>query len=273
LGKELTVINMKIKVIRNFKKDKDSKVTKKLIEILNKRNIEVDVSDENIKSNTDIVIVLGGDGTILSAACECAEMGIPVMGINLGRVGFMTETDQDSMEKAVDALINGEYKIENRMMMEIFVSSESGERKYTALNDIVVSKPDSQMINVGIFSDEEKITEYIADGVIIATPTGSTGYSLSAGGPVADPSTEMFLVTPICAHTLWARPSVLSPEKEVSVKLFEGANPVASVMVDGQLKEKIEEGDNVRIRKSDKKLKLIKFGKQSFYDILTAKLV
>ena len=264
---------MKIKVIRNFKKDKDSKVTKKLIEILNDRNIEVDISDERIENGTDFVIVLGGDGTILGAACECAEMEIPVMGINLGRVGFMTETDVDGMEKAVDSLISGEYKIENRMMMEIFVSSESDERKYTALNDIVVSKPDSEMIRVGIFSENEEITEYISDGVIIATPTGSTGYSLSAGGPVADPATEMFLVTPICAHTLRARPSVLSPEKEVSVELFSGANPVASVMIDGQLKEKIEEGDRVRIRKSEKKLKLIKFGKQSFYDRLTAKLV
>ncbi len=264
---------MKVKVIRNFQKDKDSKVTEKLIKILNDRNIEVDYLDEKIEKDTDVVIVLGGDGTILGAACECAEMGIPVMGINLGRVGFMTETDVESMEKSVDSLIAGEYKIENRMMMEIFISSESGDRKYTALNDLVVSKPDSQMINVGIFSEEEKITEYIADGVIIATPTGSTGYSLSAGGPVADPVSEMFLATPVCAHTLKARPSVLAPEKEVSVKLFGGANPFASVTVDGVFKEKIEEGDSVIIKKADKKLKLIKFGKQSFYDILTAKLV
>ncbi|MDO4618847.1 MAG: NAD(+)/NADH kinase [Clostridia bacterium] len=264
---------MKVKVIRNYIKDKDSKETEKLLKILKDRNIEIDDKEEKISEDTDVVIVLGGDGTILATACECAEKEIPVMGINLGRVGFMTETDKGSMEKAIDALLANRYKIEERMMMDIFIASDSGERSYSALNDLVVSKPDSQMISVGIFAEEEKITEYIADGVIIATPTGSTGYSLSAGGPVADPATEMFLATPVCAHTLKARPAVLAPEKEVTVKLFGGANPFGAVSVDGVLREKIEEGECVKIKKSDKKLKIIKFGNQSFYDILTAKLL
>ena len=150
---------------------------------------------------------------------------------------------------------------------------ENGVEEYAALNDCVVSKPDAQMINVAVFTDGEKITEYISDGVIIATPTGSTGYSLSAGGPVADPGTEMFLATPICAHTLKARTAVLGPEKKVSVKLMSGANKCADVTVDGVVKGRLEVGKKVEICRFERKFKLIKFGTQSFYDILTAKLL
>ncbi|MBQ7793115.1 MAG: NAD(+)/NADH kinase [Clostridia bacterium] len=268
---------MKVTVIPNPTKDKDYIQTKRLSEILLKRGVETvcavsseDMSDsDRLFENADAVIVLGGDGTILCAAEECAARSIPIMGINLGRVGFMTETEQDDMEQAVDALLGGRYRLEERMMMRVTV----GAAEYIALNDCVVAKPDAQMIKTAVFADGEQVTEYIADGVIIATPTGSTGYSLSAGGPVADPSTEMFLATPICAHTLKARPAVLAPEKKVSVRLLDGANSRAEVTVDGIVRESLTVGDEVIIQKHVLKLKLIKFGQQSFYDILTAKLL
>lgn len=264
---------MKVAVIPNPTKDGSLCRTEKLCEILKKRGVEVLLNSENMYDDADAAIVLGGDGTMLLAATECAERDIAVMGINLGRVGFMTETEQDNMESAVDKLIKGEYKIEERMMMKVSFETENGVEEYAALNDCVVSKPDAQMINVAVFTDGEKITEYISDGVIIATPTGSTGYSLSAGGPVADPGTEMFLATPICAHTLKARTAVLGPEKKVSVKLMSGANKCADVTVDGVVKGRLEVGKKVEICRFERKFKLIRFGTQSFYDILTAKLL
>lgn len=264
---------MKVAVIPNPTKDGSLCRTEKLCEILKSRGVEVALDCENMYDNADAAIVLGGDGTMLLAAAECAERGIAVMGINLGRVGFMTETEQDNMEEAVDKLIKGEYRIEERMMMKISFETEDGRQEYAALNDCVVSKPDAQMINVAVFTDGEKITEYISDGIILATPTGSTGYSLSAGGPVADPSTEMFLATPICAHTLKARTAVLGPEKKVCVKLISGANVYADITVDGVVKGKLAVGKEVEICRMERKFKLIKFANQSFYDILTAKLL
>lgn len=260
---------MRAAVIPNPNKDEGLIQTKKLCEILKSRGVEAVCDESELYNNTDVVIVLGGDGTILCAAEECAKRGIPVMGINLGRVGFMTETEQDNMEEAVDSLLSGKYRIEERMMMNVSV----GRNDYLALNDCVVAKPDAQMIKTAVFAEDEQITEYIADGVIIATPTGSTGYSLSAGGPVADPGTEMFLATPICAHTLKARPAVLAPEKTVSVHLLEGAAESAVVTIDGIVKESLAVGDRAIITRSALKLKLIKFGHQSFYNILTAKLL
>ncbi len=264
---------MRVAVIPNPNKDKGLRETARLCELLERRGVEAVTDSAKMYDNTDAVIVLGGDGTILCAAEECAERGIPVMGINLGRVGFMTETEQNNMEQAIDSLLSGNYKIEERMMMNVAVQTADGIREYLALNDCVVAKPDAQMIKTGVFAEDEQITEYIADGVIIATPTGSTGYSLSAGGPVADPGTEMFLATPICAHTLKARPAVLAPEKTVSVRLLEGAAESAVVTVDGVVKETLGVGGKVIITRSKLKLKLIKFGHQSFYNILTAKLL
>ncbi|MBS7297548.1 MAG: NAD(+)/NADH kinase [Eubacteriales bacterium] len=260
---------MRVAVIPNPCKDVGLIQSSRLCEILKNRGVDVVTDKSELYDNTDVVIVLGGDGTILCAAEECAKRGIPVMGINLGRVGFMTETEQKNMEKAVDSLLLGEYKIEERMMMNVSI----GNNNYLALNDCVVAKPDAQMIKTAVYAENEQITEYIADGVIIATPTGSTGYSLSAGGPVADPGTEMFLATPICAHTLKARPAVLAPEKTVSVHLLCGAAESAGVTVDGVVKESMRVGDKVIITRSELKLKLIKFGQQSFYNILTAKLL
>lgn len=278
---------MRIAVIPNPTKDKGLKNTHKLCNILSRMSVQMCMDEkykesginadffcgEEIYNRADVAIVLGGDGTILQAAEPCAIRHIPVMGINLGRVGFMTETEQNDMECAAKMLVEGAYKIEERMMMDIAFMSEGKTLKLSALNDCVVSKPDAQMIRVGVFAGGEEITEYIADGTIIATPTGSTGYSLSAGGPVADPGTDVFLSTPICAHTLHARPSVLAPEKKIEVRLFEGANKFADVTVDGIVKGKIGVGGSVEIKRSGIRLKLIKFGRQSFYDILAAKLM
>lgn len=276
---------MKIAVIPNDTKDIGLSQTRELCAILAKGGAVV-CMDEKYKESgiaanffgkdlydyADAAVVLGGDGTILLSAEPCARRGIPVMGINLGRIGFMTEVEPGDMSVAASRLISGDYAVEERMMMDISICSCDEVKTYVALNDCVVAKSDAQMIMTGIFADNEEITEYIADGVILSTPTGSTGYSLSAGGPVADPGTEVFLVTPICAHTLMARPALVAADKEISVRLFEGASSRATVTIDGIECGYLSCGDRVVIKKSELSLKLIKFGKQSFYDILTSKL-
>ena len=272
----------RIAVIPNRTKDKEYKFTRRLIEILKGRaELVMPFGDEipesgavyrgdDLYDGVDAVIVLGGDGTILQAAEPCGRRGIPVMGINLGKVGFMTEVEADDMENACDRLLSGDFETECRMMMEIEVRPD-GEKggKFLALNDAVISKPKAEMITMELCTNGEKVSEYIADGLVISTPTGSTGYSLSAGGPVADPQMELFIATPICAHMLSARPMLLSADKNIALRLFGGA---ATVTVDGEDKCMIKAGDEVSVRRAEYTFKLIKLGRQSFYHTMMAKL-
>ena len=270
----------RIAVIPNSTKDKDYRYTKMLLKILSGRAIivmpEKDAVSglnarfcgEDLYKDVDAVIVLGGDGTILQAAEPCGRGNIPVMGINLGKVGFMTEVEVEDMRTACDRLLASDFKIENRMMMEINV----GTQKFLALNDAVIAKPNAEMIALGLYASDEKVSEYIADGLIISTPTGSTGYSLSAGGPVADPQMELFIATPICAHMLSARPMLLSAEKHINVSLSSGGADSATVTVDGEDKCIVNEGDKITIKRADCDLKIIKLGRQSFYHTMMAKL-
>ena len=227
---------------------------------------------EDIYTGTDAVIILGGDGTMLQVAEPCGKNKIPVMGINLGKIGFMTEVETADMESACDKLLSGDFLVENRMMMDISIKSKDSESSFIALNDAVIGKQDAQMIGMEIYANNGKISEYLADGLIISTPTGSTGYSLSAGGPVSDPVLDLFIATPICAHTLSARPMLLSPQKDIILKLNEKGKSEAILTVDGVNKCIITENDTISIKKSEYSLRLIKLGKQSFYYTMMAKL-
>ncbi len=275
---------MKIAVIPNHTKDIGLRATKTLLETLSGR-AEIFMSrnfsesglpavflGEDLFSEADAVIVLGGDGTILQAAEPCAAGNIPIMGINLGTIGFMTEIEAEDIQHAVTRLLSGDYRIENRMLLNICVRKDENISSYIALNDLVLSKPDAQMISIDLFCNNEKMNAYIADGLIISTPTGSTGYSLSAGGPVADPTMELFIATPICAHRLSSRPALLNPQKVIRLCLQEDGNRQADVTIDGKVRERIESGDFVEITKSEKTIPLIRMGTQSFYDTLKQKL-
>lgn len=276
---------IRVAVIPNHTKDVGLHVTRRLLKALSgkalvymdkfykKSGLEADFVDDDIYSRVDAVIVLGGDGTILQTAEPCGKLKIPVMGINMGRVGFMTEIEVDEIERAVERLLTGDYKIEERMMMRVSIIKGDGNTStYYALNDAVISKSASQMVSLALYREDEKINAYIADGVILATPTGSTGYSLSAGGPVADPGMELFVATPICAHILSSRTAILPADKNVTVRLLEDGSPEAVVTIDGQIKEYIKHGERVEVKKAQERVKLIKMGTQSFYDVLTKKL-
>jgi NAD+ kinase len=276
----------KIAMIPNLKKDIGLVYTKKVAEYLKgKAELFLDRMYENsgvparfagaeIYDIVDEMIVLGGDGTILQAAAKCARKDIPILGVNLGKIGFMSEVETDHLEEALACLLSGEYKVHTRMMLKVDIIKDSRQQgTYHALNDVVVSKPEnSKLIYMKLYSDDEFVNSYIADGMIVATPTGSTGYSLSAGGPVVDPLMKLFIATPICPHVLSARSAVMSADKTITLKLDEGCEYEAVVSVDGAIQEHIKYGDEVRITQSDYVTKLIKIKDQSFYDTLIKKL-
>lgn len=274
----------KIAVIPNYTKDIEYKYTKQLCDYLAEKAIVVMQEKDKVDGicaeytcgcvydGVDAVIILGGDGTMLQAAEPCGKNKIPVMGINLGKVGFMTEIETSDMEYACDRLLADDYSVEERMMMEVILSGEGGEKSYIALNDVVISKPDAKMVAMELCANGEKVSEYIADGLIISTPTGSTGYSLSAGGPVADPTMELFIATPICAHMLSARPMLMSEQKEITLHLIDKGSETAVVTVDGENKCVVGKNNTVTVKKSGYRLKIIKLGKQSFYHTMMAKL-
>lgn len=233
------------------------------------------VSPSEIYNNADYVIVLGGDGTILQRASECAKRRIPVLGINLGKIGFMTEIELDDMEVAIKKLLDGDFVIEKRMMMKAEIRKNNKVQfAFHALNDVVVSKSTGEkLICMELSTDGEAVNRYTADGLIIATPTGSTGYSISAGGPVVDPRMRLFVATPICAHMLSVRSAVLSSDKVMKIRLdSEYGGSDAVVTADGDVQCYIKDADEVVITESEYDFELIKIGNQSFYDTLIKKL-
>ena len=278
----------KIAVIPNDSKDIGLVVTSRLVGLLSERaDVRMDeayrvlglnvsyVPSDTIYDSADYAIVLGGDGTILQQAAMCAKNHVPVLGINLGKIGFMTEVEPGDMEKAVYSLLEGEFITEKRMMIKAeIIRSGKSRFSFHALNDIVVSKSiGEKLINIELSSNGEAVNRYTADGLIIATPTGSTGYSISAGGPVVDPSMRLLVATPICAHMLSVRSAVLASDKTMKIKInSELGGSEAIVTADGDIQGYIKESDAVIITESEYDFELIKIGNQSFYDTLIGKL-
>lgn len=216
----------------------------------------------------DIVLVIGGDGTLLRIASRCAQKSIPALGINLGKVGFLTEVEITELNDALTRLLEGRYITEKRMLLKLRVNNENVS--YHALNDVVISKPEGiKLIDVDLYAESEFVCHYCADGIIVATPTGSTGYSISAGGPVVDPRMSLYIATPICAHMLSARTAILPADKELVLKI-EANNAV--ITTDGEKQRFISAEDEIRISKSDYEFELIKLGNKSFYNTLSSKL-
>ncbi len=277
----------KIAIVFNSLKDNEFVNTKRVINILKGRaQIYIDeaysdlgfevnyVKYEQLFEYVDLMIVLGGDGTILQIATMCAKNDIPVLGVNLGRIGFMTEAEPDNIEDAIDAVLNDDYKIESRMLIKTQIVKKDKKQSFHALNDIVVSKnTQSKLINVELYADDELVNKYIADGLIIATPTGSTGYSISAGGPVVDPNMQLYIATPICPHMLSVRSAVLPAEKKIVIRLNEEyRDNYAVVAFDGDVQETLDVGDEIIITKSKYEFKIIKVNNFSFFDALLHKL-
>ena len=220
----------------------------------------------------DCVIVLGGDGTLIRAANKLLGTGIPIFGINLGTLGFLTETGLAGMERALDQLILGQYEIEERMMLHVNAGADFAD---TALNDIVITRSGfSRLISVRVYVNEELMEVYRGDGVIIATPTGSTGYNLSAGGPVVLPNASLIVITPICPHSLNARSIIVSDKDSLRLvieKEKKTQEEEAIVTVDGRNAKELKAADWITIEKSAEVAHLVKLKNRTFFEILREK--
>lgn len=232
---------------------------------------------EQVSPEVDCVIVLGGDGTLLQAAVDLAERDIPFLGINMGTLGFLTEVNRDGIESALQKLIREEFTIENRMMLlGRSYGTEGAKDEARALNDIVITRKGSlQIINFSIYINGQLLHRFHGDGIIVATPTGSTGYSLSAGGPIVEPRAEMILLTPICPHSMQNRSIVLSSEDKVAVEIEssrDGEVQEVEAIFDGCHKAALRTGERIEIRKSGKTTGIVKLSQVSFLEVLHRKL-
>lgn len=219
------------------------------------------------------VLVLGGDGTLLNAAKQVAPFGVPVLGINLGRLGFLTELELDELYQELPALLRGEGMVEERMLLEaVLVRGGEAATPLLAMNDVVVAKgPFARLVHLEVRVNDFPVATYPADGIIVATATGSTAYSLSAGGPVISPAVEVLEVTPICPHTLQARSLVVGRDDRVSLRLL-GNPPETLLTVDGQWGQQVQAGDRVEVARSSFPARLLRRHSWNFYAVLQRKL-
>lgn len=272
-------------IIANQEKDPDGRVAAALRETLKSYGFEAYViaplvpgtkyKKAELKEGTDCAIILGGDGTFLHGAKALSRGGIPIMGINLGNLGFLTAAEQQDTEKAVRQLAAGEYVIEKRTLL----SADCVERKdasHKALNDVVIARSGfSRLIRLRLSVNGQVVQDYQGDGVIIATPTGSTGYSLSAGGPVVSPVAKTLVITPICPHMLSARPLVVSEDDRITVEVLKSSRSMeqeAFVTVDGDEVAGLAVGEHVNIVKADDTISVVMLKDISFWEKVRAKL-
>ncbi len=263
----LSLKNISVVYNEDVKESLDvANITKNL---LLKKGLDAKVSPSSkFESDASLVITIGGDGTLLKAARFYAPKKTPILGINLGRLGFLAQANIDEIEDSIEKLIKGEYRIESRMMLSAFNDN------VLALNDIVIKGDSFSRTSKLFLSINDKVVcDYLADGIIISTPTGSTAYTLSAGGPVLVPGLNAIVIVPICAHTLTARPLVIPAEEEVKITSCKTCNKL-KMSADGQDTIDISKDDCVVIKKSNIEARLIILEKENngFYSILREKL-
>ena len=227
---------------------------------------------EEIKT-ADMLVCFGGDGTILHAAKEAVMYGVPILGVNMGSVGFMAELEHGELSMLAK-LVSGTYTIESRMMLDVKVYHEKKlVYEDLALNDAVMTKGAiSRVIDLSVSSDRTLISRISGDGVVLSTPTGSTAYSMAAGGPIVEPTSNSIVITPICAHSLSAKAFVVGPERLVEAKMERGSHKTAYVSVDGGKPIRCVGGDRVQVTMSAYRAKLVHVTNRSFYDVVYKKL-
>jgi NAD+ kinase len=236
------------------------------------------VCSDTVNDKVEAIIVLGGDGTMLSAARDYVALHIPFIGVNLGTLGYMTEVDKEELAPAIDTLMAGNYDIEPRMMLSGIpvINGESSDPQI-ALNDIVINRAGAlHIINFNIYVNGNLLSSYHADGMIISTPTGSTAYNLSAGGPIVEPRARLIMMTPVCSHTLVNNRTIILAEDDViDIEIGEykpAEEQVVNASFDGRYPVQLNEGDKIRIIRADKSTKIIKLGGASFLDTLHKKM-
>lgn len=278
-------------IIPNPLKDTDLENTKQIVDFLKQSGCSCSVrvkkdtegqeqtytDPAQIPGDTECILVLGGDGTLLEAARDTVGLEIPLLGINLGSLGFLAEVEKNQISRALQLLLQDRYETESRMMLDgrLYRGERCMESGY-ALNDIVITRSGSmQIIHFHIYVNGQFLNAYNADGIIISTPTGSTGYNMSAGGPIVEPKARLLVITPICPHTLNTRSIVLSAEDEVVIQMAADKKDVlfrAEVNFDGGHTTALETGDRIVVTKSEKTTDIVKISQLSFLEVLHKKM-
>ncbi len=271
-------------IYTNVKKDPGLATTRSVMAILERHGLSYCLDEELASklpgccvcsgSNTDVLIVLGGDGTMLAASRKYASSGALLLGVNIGRLGFLLDGDADSFEATLERILRGEYAVQERIMLKASVISKIGEEIFSgyALNEAVVSQKNMmRIINLEVLVNEESAGNYRSDGVIVSTPSGSTAYSLSAGGPVIAPTVDVFLITPMYPHSLQSCSFVISGEDEVKINIQSELDN-AALTLDGQIYFDIPASAHVVVRKTDFRANFLRTAEKSFYTLLKEKL-
>jgi NAD+ kinase len=278
-----------IGVIANRDKDIGLKYTQILVKAILDRGGKVKVTpdiaeelgldnqcfDENaVFTEAEVIICLGGDGTFLKVARKAQVKNKPILGINLGNLGFLTEVEKSEIDNAIERIITDSYEVENRMMLEASIYSKGNIIvRELALNDVVISRGAlSRILHLKTYINNEYVDAFPGDGLIISSPTGSTAYSLSAGGPIVEPDIDLVIVTPICPHILYSRSFITAGDRTVRVEVAESYTHEAMVTIDGQMGYEIKGGDYIEIKKAEKFVKMIRMNRKNFFNILRTKI-
>ena len=277
---------MNISLVVNFEKDNSKAIALKVIELLAQQNVSVYANSKTAKlidssnlkiaddflSICDLLIVIGGDGTIIHTAKKAAQFDKPVLGINAGRIGYLAALNCDELD-LISKLVTGDYYTEERIMLSVSTESNDERKEFLAFNDAVVCKGAiSRMIDIDLKLDNHSL-RYRADGLIISTPTGSSAYSLSAGGPLLDPRLDSLLITPICPYTYLSKAMVIPTDTTISVVVDTTDSKDAYLTVDGEVAVKILSGDKINVSRSDTTVKLVRLKSESIFKHLEAKIL
>jgi NAD+ kinase len=277
---------MKIAVVPNLNRSLARSVTHRILvqlhalgqevfmdEVYRKESFEADVFWENhagLMNACDLILAVGGDGTIIHQARHAAEERKPILGINTGHLGFVAGLEASEIS-LLSKLVEGDYKLENRMMLRASYEKEGKQHYMDALNDIVIYRG-PKILDFEVSLSDREMSSYRADGLICATPTGSTAYSLAAGGPVIDPEMRCILLTPVCSHSLLTRPVLFSEHACLQVKVSSAVNSGAQLTADGDDPIQLEEGQSITVTKSPLSVRLINLKRSNFYEVVNAKL-
>jgi len=254
-------------------------LTKAGIEVFASDEMELDLpvtraAESSLASRVDLMIAIGGDGTMLYAGNLTLDSNVPLLGINRGRLGFLADVSPDQMLASVEQILSGKYTVESRLLLDARLQHADGKSiTATAFNDVVLQRRDTgRMVDIEASVAGQFVNTHSGDGLIIATPTGSTAYALSCGGPIIEPQLDAVVIVPICPHTLTDRPIVIAANQPIEIRLLEREDTQAELVIDGHPKGDVRRDDLLTINAADKRIKLIHPPSYEFYGILRSKL-
>ncbi len=270
-------------IIVNRDRDEQLELTSRVQAFLAERGRKFEVRMESLDTadaewkpiprDTDCIIVLGGDGTMIRAANRLKSFDIPIFGINAGTLGYLTGVEAMEAEKGLERICTGNFRVQNRMMLDAVINGQYAD---TVLNEVAITRSGvSRMINLAVYVNGALLDEVTGDGMLIATPTGSTGYNLSAGGAVVKPEAELILITPICPHSLSSREIVVSAEDEILVEMRQsrrGPEVEAVATFDGREAVELKTGDKIVVKRSEYTTKMVQLDERTFFEVLRSKL-